>query len=923
MHNPKVISFFAGGKIAMLSFLLLMVSTLSAADIYLTGGDAGQQNSFENGTHFDGNPPSPGNTYIVNLGFTTNLRTREVPAATLTPTNVVFGGDRLVLGDDSAAGKILSKSINYWTNSAHFVFHDGLIQPAQGGSATTETVGLGTTGTFGGDALVESPATKPFRFAGSYSRGVRLALALSGAESTGLMVCRNFTSSDDTEKKAGHFSVFLDGDNAQYFGRWTVDGYGVTDDYGTGVAPNDPKWRVKLVLADETKLGGNPTERQDDGLKLRHAGTVELAASATDRTLDFGNRTVMLVQGGGRFEHSGAGTVTLKGVFSGTDDLTLQTTGPVVFAGEWAGSGNLVVSNQVIHVSPEAQFTGTGKIVTQGTGSIVYDIDGLLELTEWPAGLEGPMPIARSDIFTDPTNGPNRIAVVTIPTYAKVVTPADFVTVNAGGLGGDATLAQITFEVETNGDGLQTVYMKRPSYIWMTMAYDAAEGNTPQYMSDTVNQNPKREATTAWSDGRAVHEGGDYLVYAAHAVRMADRQIETFAGNSLTLVGTASQRAELALKGKTNEVSKIFAGNYSDISFKNHAGNTRQVLTGSLYATGKRIGSDDGVRIRGSSGANGDLRYPDNGVRVSEVASDIAGDADLRISSYDAHVVHIVLSGDNSAFTGTIRVYPYNDNNTTTLVLSDSNSLGGNPESFKEMGLALINGCRLFAGVDISVDQPNRGLYIQKKASFDVAEGASLTLGLPATYYRGTTSAGETMVVKEGAGTLVMAGATKGGAPDTRYFITAGVFEQKDLLAFERIKTLAFYPGTTMVVPYQTKSENGLLLKGNPTNTERPLVLANGADTLNVRIDIPEGTELERHFKVPIATVPKTAADSTMSVSGEASPVAITSASQITVASPAKSYITKVVAKEVLIDNVAYTRFVADCRIPGFVLVVR
>ena len=59
MHNPKVISFFAGGKIAMLSFLLLTVSTLSAADIYLTGGDTGGQNSFENGTHFDGNSPSP------------------------------------------------------------------------------------------------------------------------------------------------------------------------------------------------------------------------------------------------------------------------------------------------------------------------------------------------------------------------------------------------------------------------------------------------------------------------------------------------------------------------------------------------------------------------------------------------------------------------------------------------------------------------------------------------------------------------------------------------------------------------------------------------------------------------------------------------------------------------------------------------
>lgn len=907
------------GRMPILAFCVGTMLVAKADNVYLSATDEGSQNSFEFGTHFGGNPPSAGNTYIVNKGFYTNLRTREVSTGTMTPTNVVFGGDKLVLGDDSAAGKILSKSINYWTNSAHFVFHDGLIQPAQGGSASTETVGLGTTGTFGGDALVESPAAKPFRFAGSYSRGVRLALALSGAESTGLMVCRNFTSGD-TEKKAGHFSVFLDGDNSQYFGRWTVDGYGVTDDYGTGVAPNDPKWRVKLVLADETKLGGNPTERQSDGLKLRHAGTVELAASATDRTLDFGNRTVMLVQGGGRFEHSGAGRVTLKGVFSGTDDLTLQTTGPVVFAGEWAGSGNLVVSNQVIHVSPEAQFTGTGKIVTQGKGSIAYDIDGLLELTEWPAELEGPMPIARSDIFTDPTNGPNRIAVVTIPKYAKVVTPADFVTVNAGGLGGDATLAQITFEVETNDDEIQIVYMKRPSYIWMTMAYDAKEGLTPQYMSDTVYQDPKRVATTAWSDGQAVHEGGDYLVYAAHAVRMADRQIETFAGNSLTLVGTSSQRAELALKGKTNEVSKIFAGNYSDISFKNHAGTTRQVLTGDIYATGKSIGGGMGFRIAGSSVIKGDVAYPNSEVRVVEVNSDISGDSDLRLSPYDEQVMHIVLSGDNRGHVGSVSVIPYGDN-TTTLVITNECNVGGNPLAFNASGLRIIDGAHLYVSNDVKLEQPNRGLYLQKVSSFDVDGDATLEIALSVTYSKGTYSTGQ--VVKNGTGTLVMSGSTLGGAPDMRYYIRSGVFEQKNLAAFEKLKTLAFCPGTTMVVPYQVENENGLLLKGIPTNTEYPLVLANGADTLNVRLDIPAGTELKRHFTVPIATVPKTAADSTMSVSGEAAPVAVTSAAQIAVASPGKSYVTKVIAEDVQIDNVAYTRFVADCHLPGFMLILR
>ena len=916
MHNLKNAKFSVGGKIALLICVLSAMS-LHADNIYLQKGDSAGQNSFENGTNFDGNTPSPGNTYIVNLGFLTNLRTRETSSNL--NREIAFGGDKLVLGDDTSPGKVLTKTIYNATNSAHFVFHDGLIQPAQGGGATTESVGTSSTVILGGDALVESPAEKPFRFAGSYSRGVRLALALSGAETTGLMVCRNFTSTD-AEKKAGHFSVFLDGNNSQYFGRWTVDGYGVTDSYDTGVAPNDPKWRVKLVLADETKLGGNPTERQSDGLKLRHAGTVELAAAAADRTLDFGNRTVMLVQGGGRFEHSGSGKVTLKGVFSGSENLTLQTTGPVVFAGEWAGSGNLVVSNQVLHVSSEAQFTGTGKVVAQGTGSIVYDLNGLVNLTEWPSGIEGPLPISRPDLFTDPTNGPNRVAVVTIPTSAKVVTPADFATVNDGGLGGDATLAQISFEVETDGEGLQTVYMKRPSYIWMTMPWESVEASHPQYMSDTVSQNPNKEASTAWSDEQAVHEGGDYLVYAAHAVRMADRQIETFKGNSLTLVGTSSQRAELALKGKTNEVSKIFAGNYSDISFKAYSGTTRQVLTGDIYATGKSIGGGMGFRIAGSSGKQGDVAYPNSEVRVVEVNSDISGDSDLRLSPYDQHVMHIVLSGDNRGHVGSVSVIPYSDS-TTTLVITNECNVGGNPLAFNASGLRIIDGAHLYVANDVKLEQPNRGLYLQKVSSFDVDGDATLEIALPVTYSKGSYSTGQ--VVKNGTGTLVMSGNTLGGAPDMRYYIRSGAFEQKNLAAFEKLKTLAFYPGTTLVVPYQAENENGLLLKGIPTNTEYPLVLANGAETLNVRIDIPEGTELRSHFRMPIATVPKTAADSTMSVSGEAAPVAVTSAAQISVASPTRSYITKVVAEEVLIDNVAYTRFVADCCNPGFVLIVR
>lgn len=88
-----------------------------------------------------------------------------------------------------------------------------------------------------------------------------------------------------------------------------------------------------------------------------------------------------------------------------------------------------------------------------------------------------------------------------------------------------------------------------------------------------------------------------------------------------------------------------------------------------------------------------------------------------------------------------------------------------------------------------------------------------------------------------------------------------------------------------------------------------------------MRLDIPEGTTLDRHFTVPLVTVPKTAVASTMAA--EENPVAVTSAAQLTVASPAKSYVTKVVAEDISINGIDYVRYSADCAIPGLVVIVR
>ena len=175
---------------------------------------------------------------------------------------------------------------------------------------------------------------------------------------------------------------------------------------------------------------------------------------------------------------------------------------------------------------------------------------------------------------------------------------------------------------------------------------------------------------------------------------------------------------------------------------------------------------------------------------------------------------------------------------------------------------------------------------------------------------------------KDGEGLLKLTGETKGGADNTRFFVRAGSLEQTCLSAFRELRTLCMYNGTTLVVPYQTEDENGIVMLGSSNgNYESPLVASRGATSVSVRLALPEDAALPRHFRVPIATIRKDCAPTTVS-SGE-DPVAVSRAEQFCVERLSKGYGVVVRAEDVEIDGVACVRYVADCAFQGFAIIVR
>ncbi len=125
----------------------------------------------------------------------------------------------------------------------------------------------------------------------------------------------------------------------------------------------------------------------------------------------------------------------------------------------------------------------------------------------------------------------------------------------------------------------------------------------------------------------------------------------------------------------------------------------------------------------------------------------------------------IIFTGNNTAFTGPVRVGPANlgNNGPTTLEVSSQSNLGGTPAAFNAAQLLLDNGI-FQALASFSLNNANSGITLNPGGgNFNVGSGITLTIAEPVT--------GAGSLTKSSTGTLILTGANT----YTNTFVTGGI----------------------------------------------------------------------------------------------------------------------------------------------------
>jgi len=152
----------------------------------------------------------------------------------------------------------------------------------------------------------------------------------------------------------------------------------------------------------------------------------------------------------------------------------------------------------------------------------------------------GQLAVSLSDDIVLPFSTEKRLALLTMPSSAKVLTPADF----SGARSRDEGLPVTRFEVETDGNGIQTVYLVARPVIYAT----DPDQNNVNYLTETVSRMDGETEVFMWSDHQKAHGGADYVLgngaYVRSAAGWEDRRI--FPGESLEM----SNGSRITLKTK-------------------------------------------------------------------------------------------------------------------------------------------------------------------------------------------------------------------------------------------------------------------------------------------------------------------------------------------------------------------------------------
>lgn len=693
--------------------------------------------------------PSKGNDYVI----TNDVRCGQFPQNQSSSTDV-FGGDSLQIGVAGGNPGTLRYNSYGKVQVKRLILVNGTVIDGDGSDSTL---------TFDGGITEVLKTDEPFKY---------------GADNY-----RNFAFVNGHQFKGGEdAAILLDADN-----RDLTLGSGSPEYYGKMIFQCGT-----LSLGDADAFGGPRTEPTVDAVKFnRIASTVnEVVTFDFSGNMAAANRGIMLSSNGSPtftfpagnqvrclLPISGGSTLTVNGEgtkwFGTISTPNLQITEGVGGCENFNGSRLTLGANAKFGVEMLSGGVVTPMTIAEGA-TLVTEGDKI------PLHVYGVLPL---------TNATTRIAVMKIPTSAKVVKGDDFV-VTAEDLGLSRSLSAEVTEV----GGVQTVWFVMTCNVVYYSKYNA---------SAAFNQ-----GGAFWSDGKAVHGDADYVIgydVPDDCKRIRGVAGATFAGKSLTFVnGATFMMKGSAANPSTIDNLRMFPGS----NFEASENANLNSFAGTVTFCGQR--GDDPVVFK-----CGDVN---NIYRSYAIQAEMKGSGPIRFEPQCAGDFEISFGRTSPEFTGAIFV---NGNGNSRICnfssLTNELQFGGNPAVFNPGQLYANTKLTLKATDTFAIDDPNRGITLANGVmTIDVATGKTMTLDVPVVMNANIT--------KTGLGTLGIGGSYSGSA--RKFNVNAGQVMPVSRVGVEGVVValasgtgldIALHPadGEVKLDGYYVKDANSLAIAGS------------------------------------------------------------------------------------------------------------
>ena len=394
----------------------------------------------------------------------------------------------------------------------------------------------------------------------------------------------------------------------------------------------------------------------------------------------------------------------------------------------------------------------------------------------------------------------------------------------------------VGFHVETDADGLSTLYVRKYPRIHLT----GGDGNKV-----AVSFAKEGSLTNKWSNGLWPSAGNDYYVDSGRALR-TPMGSNTFAGHALTMGGNS---APLTGRGKlvaVDDLRLIGSAVLTDYA-TGDVGDGANALnpfagSGTLRYTGR-------IRVRnnGFTGGSEKVEVKMSIGRYIRIESEISGRGRIDVYGYNEDQNHadqvgwVEFANLNTNWQGCVKVWCQSATNaarqvampsmanSAKLVLNDPRNLGGSFTNFVYNALQLECYSQLWPRSTMTLDDATRGIYVNGVGRFLVSN-VTFTVKERITYN------GE--LIKEGPGRLRLggsldplfsaSGATAPTADKNKFTVMGGELEPLNACVFNGV-AMTFSNNTAVVLCPQSDTTAGVGLYG--------MLNLNGGS-----ISVPEGT---------------------------------------------------------------------------------